>query len=78
MDVHAGRGVAVREYPLKWKKGAPTDVGPRTPFFGEGETPAIDLGDDVRRGPVDIVDESGRVVRTIGGGDASRLLPWTG
>ena len=22
MDIHAGRGVAVREYPLKWKQGA--------------------------------------------------------
>ena len=22
MNIHAGRGVAVREYPLKWKEGA--------------------------------------------------------
>ncbi|MDE2980373.1 MAG: hypothetical protein OXU74_04180, partial [Gemmatimonadota bacterium] len=27
MDIHAGRGVAVREYPLKWKKGAETKSG---------------------------------------------------
>ncbi|MDE0356860.1 MAG: hypothetical protein OXN92_03850, partial [Gammaproteobacteria bacterium] len=27
MDIHAGRGVAVREYPLKWKKGAEIKSG---------------------------------------------------
>ena len=27
MDIHAGRGVAVREYPLKWKEGAEIKPG---------------------------------------------------
>ena len=33
--------------------------------LADGVAPAIDLGDDVRWGRVDVVDESGRVVRTI-------------
>ena len=27
MDIHTGRGVAVREYPLKWKEGAEIKSG---------------------------------------------------
>ncbi len=27
MDIHAARGVAVREYPLKWKQGAEIKPG---------------------------------------------------
>lgn len=51
------------------------------PGPGDGEAPVIDLGDDVRWGPVDIVDESGRIVRTIepefGGPSGMREWPGT-
>ena len=50
------------------------------PVPGDGVAPPIDLGDDVRWGPVDVVDESGRVVRTIEPefGSAGGMREWLG
>ena len=51
------------------------------PAPGDGEAPAIHFGDDVRWGPVHVVDESGHVVRTIepefGGAGGMRQWPGT-
>ena len=50
------------------------------PVPGDGVAPAIDLVEDVRWGPVDDVDESGRVVRTIEPefGSAGGMREWLG